>query len=308
MKRHLVFFFFCSLLGINAFSQECDMPLRVVIPDQVEALDATSELQIKNKLRHIAVQNGIAGGLDYSPFALTASVDVVDKEIVPGSPTKYIYVLNVNLFIADTHDQKIYSSASVEVRCAGNSKTKAYVNGIKQLSPSNAEVQSCIERGKQKMLDYYNRNYLNIIKRAKVKASLRNYEEALYYLMSVPECCTGYDAAMAEVNSVYKQFVDRQCVENLAQAQAAWMAGFTRENAAVASVFLSEIYPDAACYGDAQELVREIKKHMGEEWEFELKRWDDAVSIELQQMKYAREIAIAFAQNQPRETVNFLFR
>ena len=307
MKQY-VFFFFFSLLGISAFSQECDMPLRVIIPDQVEALDATSESLIKNKLRHIAVQNGIGGGMDASPFAITARVDVINKEIVSGSPTKYIYVLDVNLFIVDTHDRKIYSSASVEVRCAGNSQTKAYVSGIKQLSPSNAEVQACIEKGKQKMLDYYNRNYPNIIKKAKVQASLRKYEDALFYLMSVPECCTGYDAAMAEVKNVYKQYVDRQCVENLAQAQAAWMSGFTRENAAVAGVFLSEIYPDAACYEDAQELVREIKKHMGKEWDFELKRWDDSVSIELQRMKYAREIALAFAQNQPKETVNFIFR
>jgi len=303
-----MFFFLYSCLGINVFSQECDMPLRVVVPNQVEALDATSESQIINKLRHIAVQNGIAGGSDSSPFAITALVDVVNKEIVPGAPVKYIYVLNVNLFIVDTQNQKIYSSASVEVRCVGNSQTKAYVNGIKQLNPSNAEVQSCIKIGKQKMLDYYNHNYQNIIKKAKAQASLRNYEEALFYLMSVPECCIGYDAAMAEVKNVYKQFVDRQCVENLAQAQAAWMVGFTRENAAVASVFLSEIYPDAACYEDAQNLVREIKKHMGEEWNFELKRWDDSVSIELQQMKYAREIAIAFAQNQPKETVNFIMR
>lgn len=308
MKRYLMFFFLFSLLEISVFSQECDMPLRVIVPDQVEALDATSESQIINKLRHIAVQNGISGGVDSSPFAITASVDVVNKEIIPGSPVKYIYVLNVNLFIVDTKDQKIYSSASVEVRCAGNSQTKAYVNGIKQLSPSNTDVQACIEKGRQKMLDYYNRNYQNIIKKAKVQASLRNYEEALFYLMSVPECCLGYDAVMTVVKDVYRQFVDRQCVENLAQAQTAWMSGFTRENAAVASVFLSEIYPDAACYGDAQQLVQEIKKHMGEEWKFALKRWDDSVSIELQQMKYAREIAIAFAQNQPKETVNFIFR
>lgn len=308
MKRYLMFLFLISFLETNVFSQDCDMPLRVIVPPQVEALDATSEAQVINKLRHIAVQNGIAGGVDASPFAITASVDVLDKEIISGSPTKYIYVLNVNLFIVDTQDQKIYSSTSVEVRCAGNSQTKAYVNGIRQLSPSNAEVKACIERGREKMLDYYNRNYQNIIKRAKVQASLRNYEEALFHLMSVPECCVGYDAAMAEVVSVYKQFVDRKCVENLAQAQAAWMAGFTAENAAVASVFLSEIYPDATCYGDAQELVREIKKHMGEEWKFELKRWDDVVSIQLQQMKYAREIAIAFAKNHPNETVNFIFR
>lgn len=307
MKKGL-FIVMMGLMSLHCLSQECDIPLGVVIPDQVEALNATSESQVKNKLRHIAVRNGIGGGDGVSQFAITASVDVVDKEIMSGAPAKYIYVLNVNLFIVDLHDQKIFSSASIEVRCAGNSQTKAYVNGIKQLNPSDKHIQAFVETGKEKMLDYYNRNYLTIIKKAQTSASLRNYEEALFYLTAVPACCVGYDQVAEEIKTVYKQFVDQKCVENLAQAQAAWMSGFTSENAAVASIFLSEIYPDAACYGDAQALVAEIKKHMGKEWDFKLKQWSDQVSIELQQMKYAREIAIAFAENQPHETVNFILR
>ncbi|WP_297909691.1 hypothetical protein [uncultured Parabacteroides sp.] len=297
-----------ALVGVRAFSQECDIPLSVVIPEQAETLDATSESQIKNKLRHITTFHGIGGNESVSRFAITTSVDVLNKEILSSTPIKYTYVLNVNLFIVDMLDQKIYSSTSVEVRSVGNSQTKAYVNGIRQLSPSNKEIQAFVETGKKKMLDYYDRNYRYIIKKAKEKAALRNYEEALFYLVSIPECCVGYDASMEELKLVYRQFVNQKCVENLAQAQAAWMSGFTSENAAVASVFLSEIYPDAACYGDAQALVDEIKKHMGKEWDFKLKRWDDGVRIELQRMRYAREIALAFAQNQPKETINFIFR
>lgn len=291
-----------------AFCQNCEMPLRIVVPKQIEPLDATSEQLVKNKLRQVVIQNGIVGGMEASPFAITASVDVIDKEVISASPTKYIYVLDINLYIVDLQDQKIFSSATVEVRCAGNSTTKAYVSGIKALSPSNAEVQACIENGKEKVLDYYDNNYKNIIEQARTQATLRNYEEALYYLMAVPVCSKGYDAAMKEVEDIYQQYVDRQCEENLAQAQAAWMSGFTMENAAVAGVFLSEIYPDAACYSDAQSLVNEIKKHMGEEWKFELKRWDDMASIEEQRLKYSREIAVAFAQNQPEQAVSFIFR
>lgn len=305
--RKRLFVLLMVLMGGQVFSQECDMPLSVVVPDQVEALDVTSESQIKNKLRHITAFQGIGGNESVSRFAITVSVDVLNKEILSSTPIKYTYVLDVNLFIVDLFDQKIYSSTSVEVRCVGNSQTKAYVNGIKQLSPSNKEIQAFVETGKKKMLDYYDRNYRNIIKKAREKAALRNYEEALFYLVSIPECCVGYDASMEELKLIYQQFVNQKCVENLAQAQAAWMSGFTSENAAVASVFLSEIYPDAACYGDAQTLVDEIKKHMGKEWDFKLKRWDDGVRIELQRMEYAREIALAFAQNQPKETVNFIF-
>jgi hypothetical protein len=55
-------------------------------------------------------------------------------------------------------------------------------------------------------------------------------------------------------------------------------------------------------------LATEIKKHLGEEWKFEMKQWDDAVSIEQQKVKNAREIAIAFAEHQPEKDVSFIFR
>lgn len=307
MKK-IILFLVALLTTFSAKAQDCEMPLHVIVYQGAQTLDAASVNLMTNKLRQIVVKNGIVGGSDASNFAITANVDEISKEIIAGSPTKYIYVLNVNLYIVDTYDRKVYASTTVEVRCAGNSATKAYVEGIKRLSPSNAEVQAFVKNGKQKILAYYDKNYKNIIKQARAKASVYEYEEALYLLMAVPVCSTGYDACMAEVKTIFQQYVDRQCDENLANAQAAWMSGFSKANASTAAVFLSEIYPDAACYKDAQALVKEIKKHMGEEWKFEMKQWDDLVSVEKQRLTYAREIAIAFAQNQPDQVVGFLFR
>lgn len=295
------------MASFGAYAQDCEMPLHVVVYQGAQPLDATSINLMTNKLRQIVVKNGIVGGSDASNFAITANVDIINKEIIAGSPTKYIYVLNVNLYIADTYDQKIYASTSVEVRCAGNSETKAFVEGIKRVSPSNADVQAFVKAGKEKILAYYDKNYKNIIKKAKAKAVLYEYEEALFLLMAVPVCSTGYDACMAEVKTIFQQYVDRLCDENLANAQAAWMSGFSKENAKRAAVFLSEIYPDAACYSQAQALMKEIKKHMGEEWKFEMKQWDGIVEVEKQRLTYAREIAIAFAQNQPDQAVSFIF-
>ena len=307
MKLYFISFLFIFFSCLKGFSQDCDVPLNVIVPNQIESLDATSESQIRNKLKHIAVQNGIGGG-NFSPFALTVSFDVTNKEILPGATTKYAYVFNVNLFIVDTQDQKIYASTSTEVRSVGNSQTKAYVAAIKKISPNNKDIQAFVATGRQKMMDYYNRNYFTIIKKAQSYATLRDYEKALFLLMSIPECCTGYDKVLAEVKNVYQQFVDFKCASNLAQAQAAWASGFTRENASVAGVFLSEIYPDASCYADAQELFKEIKEHMGKEWDFKLKQWDDKISVEKQRLEHMREIVLAYAQNQPKENVDIIFR
>lgn len=295
------------LLSIGARCGDCDMPLRIVIPSQAKDLTASEKQLVRNKLRNIVAQNGIVGGSEASPFAITAYVDVIDEEVISGSPTKYTYILNVNLYIVDTHEEKVYSSASVEVRTAGNSKEKAYVNGIKQLSASNSEVQACIESGKANMLAYYNNNYKNIIKEARVQSSLKNYEAALFQLMSVPVCSNGYDAAMAEVATVYQLYIDRQGEANLALAQAEWMAGYSKESAAAAAEYLALIDPDAACYSDAQKLVKEIKSHLVEEWKFDLKKWDDTVDVEKQMLKNSREIAMAYAKNLPDSLTNIVF-
>ena len=55
-------------------------------------------------------------------------------------------------------------------------------------------------------------------------------------------------------------------------------------------------------------LVQEIKRHMGDEWKFEIKQWSDLASIESQRLTYAKEIAMAYAQNQPQQVIHLLYR
>ena len=106
---------------------------------------------------------------------------------------------------------------------------------------------------------------------------------------------------------VYQQFVNQHCNENLAQARAAWIAAPNSEGAATASIYLSEIYPDAACYGNAMELANEIKKQMGEEWKFMMRQWADNISLERQRINALRDISIAYANSQPKTEITNVF-
>ncbi len=294
-------------VSVLSMGQTCDIPLQIVTPEEMSGMTEQNRNYIKNVLQRLVSQGNNVATMGYSQFGVVVKADVIDKHIIAGAPEKTILNISLSLYMGDVREGTLFSSFSTEVNGVGNNEAKAFNNALRKLNVNNKELASFAETGKKKIIEYYDRNYQYIIKKAKASATLRNYEEALFHLLSIPECCQGYDAAIAEVAVVYKQYVDRQCEENLAQAQAAWMSGFTKDNAAIASVFLSEIYPDAACYRDAQELVREIKKHMGEEWKFELKRWDDQMDVLSQQMKHAREIALAFAQNQPKETINLVY-
>lgn len=47
---------------------------------------------------------------------------------------------------------------------------------------------------------------------------------------------------------------------------------------------------------------------MGEEWKFMMKQYNDAIALERQQMNMMREIALAYAKNQPKETINIFWK
>lgn len=291
-----------------AHAQNCDIPMQVVIPDDAEGMTPQSANYMKNVLRRVLVSGNDVAQFTNSQFGIVVKPDIVDKHIIAGAPQKTVLNVSLTLYIGDIQQGTLFASYSMDVNGVGDNDTKAYNSAIRRLNAQNRNLTDFVANGKKKIIEWYDNNYQTIIKKAKTAASIRNYEEALYALLSIPECSKGYDAAVAQVKIVYKQYVDRQCEENLAQAQAAWMTGYTKENAAVASVFLSEIYPDAACYSEAMKLVQEIKRHMGEEWKFEMKQWSDLASIESQRLTYAREVAMAYAQNQPQQVIHLLYR
>ena len=92
--------------------------------------------------------------------------------------------------------------------------------------------------------------------------------------------------------------MDQVCVENLAAAKAAWAAEQNSTGAAEAGKYLSEIYPDAKCYGDAEELYKEIKGKVLDDWKFEMKKYNDQVALESQRINAAREIGVAYGNHQ----------
>lgn len=304
MKNILIFIFAITSLMGHA-QTDCDIVLSVYFADTSSDMTEQNKAYLKNVITNAISQGNGMSSLEDSQFGVIVNANVVDEHIIAGAPTKTVLNLSLTISLCDVYDGKLFSSYTVDLNGIGDSKGKAYNNAIRKLKSQNQSLGEFVSNANAEIVGYYNKNYKFIIRSAESDAAMRNYEEAIYRLMCIPVCCTGYDEAMAKVRVVYKQFIDQQCHENIAQAQAAWMSGYTRENAAVASIFLSEIYPDAACYEDAMALVAEIKRHMGEEWAFELKRWDDLMSVEAQQLKFAREIAVAYAQNQPQRVIHF---
>ncbi len=308
MKRILL----ALVLGMNvlfSFSQDCNIALQpIIVPSADGSYYPQVESFLVNRLQNMVVGASENSSLYGDQFAISLSYNIMDKQIIGGSPVKVVYKINASLFIVDLKGKKVYSSFNMDLKGVGDNETKALINSFKGLNGGNESVNKFIQEGKRKIIDYYDNNFGQIISKAKAYAGMKNYDAAIYSLLSIPECSKGYSSALEMLPVVYRQFVNQHCNENLAQARAAWISSPNGDGASIAGVYLSEIYPDASCYPDAMLLFEEIRKQMGEEWKFVMKQYNDAIALERQQMNMMRDIAMAYAQNQPKETFNIFWK
>ena len=72
---------------------------------------------------------------------------------------------------------------------------------------------------------------------------------------------------------------------------------------------MGTIDPSSSCYEDAQNLASKIAKRVKEldqrEWDFKLKQQQDNVDLQKAEIKAARDIGVAYGQNQPKTITTY---
>lgn len=308
MKRLL---FFIQLLCTSAFmmAQECDLPLSVAFSTESEQIPQAAERAIANKLKQILTQNGVSGTLEFEQFALVPKFEFLDKHIVAGPPVKHVYNLSITLEIRDTQENTLFSTYTTDINAVGENETKAYMAAVRQIAPQSQQIKDFISRGRTKITAYYNKNYQRIIQKARVMSKMNKNEEALYHIMSIPECCSGYASAMEEALSIFQTHIDREGERLLMKARAIWAAGHNDKAAAEAAYLLTRIDPSSKTYSQANALLGEIKEKSSKNapWNYEMQVYKDAVSLQQQRIEAARAVGVAFGKGQQQQTTNLMF-
>jgi divalent metal cation (Fe/Co/Zn/Cd) transporter len=129
-------------------------------------------------------------------------------------------------------------------------------------------------------------------------------------LFSIPEVCKDcYTKAMDAVGPIYKQQIERQCKKDYMEANSVWATNQNYYGAEQASSFLAKIDPNSSCYLEAKALNDKISKRIKEidnkEWAFQLKQQQDEVDIKKAEIKSARDIGVAYGQNQPKTVIKY---
>ncbi len=290
---------------IKSISQDCDLPVSVVLYPQTEELPQAVESVLENQLSRIATTNGMDTGLSHGQFIFTARIDILDKSVHPGPPIQVVNDLGVTLYIADTYTQTKFASEYIEVHGVGNSEIKSLVNAIRRLNVNNSKIASLLNNGKKKIIAHFDKNYTKILQEAERKASMQLYEEALSLALSVPVCSKGGQAATNKALAIYTKHLDKYNQLLLNKAGAIWAAAQSEVAAAEAGKLLALIDPQAACYGEAQKLAAEIKSQVRKDIDFEMReKYNDNVKLEKQRIEAIREIGVAFGKGQKEQTTN----
>jgi hypothetical protein len=315
MKKFLLISFavFCNVIAYSQskMSDAGRIILNTVVPQQIEGLTGTAKANLENKLSQIATKNGMGGSALNPRFVLAANVVVLTKDITPTAPPMHAYTLEVTLFIGDGIEGTKFASTSVTLKGVGETETKAYMMALKNLKVDDAKYQDFIETGKRRIVEYYTAKCDFIIKEAEQLASRSEFDAAIAKLVAVPEVCKEcYDKAMTAVGPIYQQQIDRTCKLNLANATSVWNAGQNQDAASKAGKLLSVIDPNSSCYKDAVVLSDKIAKRVLEldkrEWDYEMRQYDNQISIEMATIQAARDIGVAYGEGQPQNvTYNY---
>lgn len=278
--------------------------LAPVILPQASSIPTEAHSFLVDKMNQIVSNNGMTSNPGGSRFIITPNVAIVSKEITGGSPILFTYNLQVTFYIGDGINGTKFSSASLSCIGVGASETKAYMDAFKRIKVTDEKLIAALNQGKQKIIDYYTKNCDLIINAAMAKSNQFKFDEAIYDLMSIPDVCKEcYNKGLEKVAQVYQAKINFECKRLINEANNIWSANPNYDGAQQAAALLSRILPGSSCYNDAALLSDKIAKRVKEldqrEWNFMLKQQQDSVDIEKEYIRAARDIGVAYGENQP---------
>ena len=257
-----------------------------------------------NKLQQAVTVNGLGGDTYDQRFAITINMIELSKDVTSTVPTQYIVNVEPTVYIGDLSTGALFSSVSLgEIKGIGKSDNLAYIAAIKKINAKSPQLLSAIEKGKAKIIEYYNSQIDFLLANAKALTASEVFDEAIFLLMGVPSVCKdAYMKAMDAVGGIYQKKIDKESAQALARAKAIWSATLSYDGAMEAAEWLAEVHPNSSSAPEARRLSTQIARRVKEidqrEWDFVLKEQSNSHEQTMAEINALREIGVAQA-NRP---------
>ncbi|MDE5838830.1 MAG: hypothetical protein K2H39_07235 [Paramuribaculum sp.] len=297
-----------ALLLVSAISASAECEIAIGLAPFItegDPVPAGVERKLQAKLKMALSHTGVAAG-DYDcQFFLIGRFDEAFSQEAGGVGGRVMVKSELQLAICDGDNKKVYATATFPLKGVGANNEQALTRALGSLNTNNQEFITFVDRAKAKIVEYFNKNYPTYITKATTALNQRNYDEALYWATSVPECCDGYQQAHALATKIYNDRTDYEGANLLAKAEGEWAANPTAAGAQAAYRYLSQIDPASSSYQAAKNLGKKMSASVKADYDFETKeKYRNAVALEQQRIKAARDVAVAWAKNQPKTIVH----
>lgn len=292
-----------SVTAVNA--ADCELYLSIFPITQGESVPDGAADALYTRMQNALTTTGVVASTDYSQFILTAKFNHITEDVVAGPPMMTAFVTDLTLYIGNQVTEQVFASQTITLRGVGKSQERAYKNAMQQLSGKNRELTTFIDKGRKKIIAWYDSNYRQILADAQKAAGTHNYEQALYLATSIPTCCAGYDEAYNATLKYFQEYINWEGDKEYRAALAAWSVDPTATGAEEAFTHLLAIDPSSAAYAKGMKLADEMKKQVKSDRDFEYRqKYNDQIDLERRRIEAARAVGVAWGNGQKPTTTN----
>ena len=310
MKKYIIIIIIL-LAFANAVAQSSTdvgkIALSVVMPDNVDGLDASQLSKMETKIIQIVSATGLATSGYNNNFAIYPKFAIYETNTVEGGMQNIIVTTcELSLFIKQVDNNIMFSTVSKTLKGSGTNKEMAITNAISKISINDQQFKVFIENGKRKIIAYYELKCGDIISKSENLANMQDYEQALGLLMMVPEEVSCYKKVQEKSIKIYKDYQNKKCIIQLQDAKTQLAANNYND----ALNTLSQVDPSTSCFKESQMLINNIATKVSIEekkkWDFKMDVYSNNVALEKQRIDAVKDIAVSYYKSKP-TTVNYTY-
>ena len=305
MKRLSILFLFIGIVLVSFAQNTGSVSIHATVVD--DAIPAEAAKNILTKMQRMLTScNIIDNGADR--FVLTVRVNITSKDVAPTTPARISEKMEITFLVGDIVDNKLYESFTMESSGIGITEAKAFISAFQRINVNNQEIKAMLERARAKIVDYYVNHCDDILEKANTLSSQQKYDEAMFYLMGIPDVCSDcYKRCHSIAASIYDQKLTADGKVLLNKARNEWLAGQDYAAANRVADILVQINPQSSVYAEAMNLQNSISTKLQADeqraWQLKMKKVEEGQKTARSVIDCVKSIGVAWASHQPTSVV-----
>lgn len=302
--------FFC-LVVVILFAVKLSAQTFVVAPAHLVSdynLSEKLDTQVQQKLQKALTKNGVGSVPYVSRFAIVPTVIITNEVVTATTPQYFDVEFELVFNMCDVQTGKVFGSTSIEAKTRGTNRENALTKGISSMKKYDKDPAfvDFLAKSKQAVFDYYEQNLPAILSKAETAAINKDFEQANFIISEIPAEIPSYDTKVLPLLTIYAQKVIDMIAEPLLnQAKAVWAANPNSQGAEQVAKILMQMPVGSSFTEDIKAFIAnietEVKNIDKREWDLKVQQLNNEHTERMEQIGAARDIAVKWAENQPKQ-------